>query len=317
MGGISILVGLLVGYGFLIMVIPERASTVVWVALFFAFLGIIGILDDLYAIGQRLKLLLTLVAAAPLIAGGGFSTDLFLPAFGTLHLGVIYAFLLVPLAVGVTVNLANMYAGFNGLEAGIAMIALASCGALAILAGNGWVLLLLAPLIGAAAGFLVFNRFPARIFPGDVGTLVMGGGVGLAAVMGGVEFFAIIVYLPLILDFIFKARVSFSTKQRGHSTVDENGDLTPAPYSSLTHAVMRIARTEKRLVLGLWGVAVLFGSLAIILALLLLPSPGNGEIFRANTWIGICAVLLPSLVILMTFFGIRADGVKLESGVEK
>ena len=44
--------------------------------------------------------------------------------------------------------------------------------------------LLAAALAGACLGFLWFNCHPAEVFMGDVGSLALGGGIGIVAVVG-------------------------------------------------------------------------------------------------------------------------------------
>ena len=47
-------------------------------------------------------------------------------------------------------------------------------------------------LIGALAGFLLFNCFPARVFMGDTGSLALGGAVAAISILTGTEFFMVI-----------------------------------------------------------------------------------------------------------------------------
>src|SRR5665648_905398 len=71
-------------------------------------------------------------------------------------------------------------------------------------------------LAGACLGFLVFNRNPARIFMGDTGSLALGGGVAVAAVMMEMELFLPIVefvYVAESLSVIIQV-VSFKTRKK-------------------------------------------------------------------------------------------------------
>ncbi len=57
-------------------------------------------------------------------------------------------------------------------------------------------------MAGGFAGFLVWNRPPARIFMGDVGSMVLGGGVAMLALVGAASG-AVSVWVSLILTSVF------------------------------------------------------------------------------------------------------------------
>jgi UDP-GlcNAc:undecaprenyl-phosphate GlcNAc-1-phosphate transferase len=79
------------------------------------------------------------------------------------------------------INAFNMLDNMDALSPGVAWIA---TGWLVLLLGESHALPLL-PLMGALSGFLVFNRPPARIFMGDVGSMYLGATIGIATVQLG------------------------------------------------------------------------------------------------------------------------------------
>ena len=85
--------------------------------------------------------------------------------------------------VGLT-NAFNLIDGLDGLAAGIAALAGATCGAILIVRGHTAEAMLLAALVGAAIGFLVFNFAPASIFLGDSGSLLFGFLLATTAIAG-------------------------------------------------------------------------------------------------------------------------------------
>ena len=85
--------------------------------------------------------------------------------------------------VGLT-NAFNLIDGIDGLAAGIAVIAGATCAAILVGRGHAAEAMLLAALVGAALGFLVFNFAPASIFLGDGGSLVFGFVLATTAITG-------------------------------------------------------------------------------------------------------------------------------------
>jgi UDP-GlcNAc:undecaprenyl-phosphate GlcNAc-1-phosphate transferase len=81
----------------------------------------------------------------------------------------------VAIAVLVLINAMNMLDGLDALATGVAMIGAA--GFAAVLSGDDRALAL--ALAGALAGFLWFNRPPARIYLGDAGSYLVGTALAL------------------------------------------------------------------------------------------------------------------------------------------
>jgi UDP-GlcNAc:undecaprenyl-phosphate/decaprenyl-phosphate GlcNAc-1-phosphate transferase len=71
-------------------------------------------------------------------------------------------------------NAFNMLDNMDGLSAGVAAIAGIILGIVAIQSGQFFIAAILAPLVGALLGFLVFNYPPASIYMGDAGSLFIG-----------------------------------------------------------------------------------------------------------------------------------------------
>ena len=91
-------------------------------------------------------------------------------------------------------NAVNLTDGLDGLAAGAAIPTLGVLG----LAGDP---LLATPVMGACAGFLFYNRYPAKIFMGDTGSLALGALMGGIAVQHG-----LLLLLPLIgIIFVIEA----------------------------------------------------------------------------------------------------------------
>lgn len=84
-----------------------------------------------------------------------------------------------------TVNGVNIADGLDGLASGLTAIASFAVGLLAL--GNGVTNGAIASfaLCGGCLGFLVFNRYPAKVFMGDVGSMALGAGLAMSVFMGG------------------------------------------------------------------------------------------------------------------------------------
>ena len=113
------------------------------------------------------------------------------------------ALLVVPALVWMT-NLYNFMDGADGLAGGMAAIGFTTYALVAWPQAPGLAAASLA-VAGAAAGFLVFNFPPARVFLGDAGSVPLGflaGSLGLAGWQAGLwtPWFPVLVFLPFIAD---------------------------------------------------------------------------------------------------------------------
>lgn len=136
---------------------------------------LVGLFDDIKGIDYRAKFAGQIAAALVLIFVGGIkitTLGTLLPETVVLPDWFAIPFTLVVI-VGVT-NAINLADGLDGLAAGICLLSLGSLGYLAFLEGDTIIALLAVTLSGAILGFLRFNTFPATVFMGDTGSLLIG-----------------------------------------------------------------------------------------------------------------------------------------------
>lgn len=165
--------------------------------------------DDRGGLGVRIRLLGQFLSVSAAIAGV-FMTDA--PLADTIlgHDLSRTPLALVGLAILMTgyvwfVNLYNFMDGIDGIAGAETVFIAGSIAAIAWLSGLESPLLFHFPLIlaGAAAGFLVWNWHPAKVFMGDVGSIPLGLTVGfflLSAALSGLLFPAIILPLYFVAD---------------------------------------------------------------------------------------------------------------------
>ena len=134
----------------------------------------LGLVDDFRNLRAALKLVVQ-IGAALLVTTGPFRIErLTIPYVGyTVELGVFSIVVTVLWIVAVS-NALNFIDGVDGLAGGHAMIAAAFFAAIAVLSGQQLTALFAVGLVGATAGFLIYNMPPARIFMGDSGSYVLG-----------------------------------------------------------------------------------------------------------------------------------------------
>ena len=235
--------------------------------------SLVGVLDDLYGLRQRHKVLLLFVAAVPLSLALRSHTTLAVPLLGAVDFGIMFPLVLVPIGISGASNLTNMLAGFNGLEAGIGGVALGAVALSGLVMGNFACFLIGTTMAAALGAFLVYNWYPAKAFPGDAGTLAIGACLACAVIVGEIEFLGVLLLLPHILDFVMK---SFSGRKQGKpfgqrmvygdTKVSNDGILQPPPYLSVPHLVMKAMPVTER---GLVWVLLLFEGLVGVAAVLI------------------------------------------------
>jgi UDP-N-acetylglucosamine--dolichyl-phosphate N-acetylglucosaminephosphotransferase len=272
MGGISVLLGLLVGTAIVMIGSEDPMTPFVAGIATVAGASLVGVADDITNMRQRYKPFLIAATAIPLMYVLWSRGSIPVPPFGALPLGIVYPLVVVPLAIAISANFSNMLAGFNGLEAGSAAIAIGALTFLAAVEGSYVAAAIGVILVCGFVGFLKLNWYPSKMFPGDTGTLMAGAGIAAIALLAGLEFAAIIVSIPAGIDFTLKmvAKKPFGGRfSFGNTTVDEHGYLKPPSYPALVHAFMRAGPiTERGLVRSVLGMQTVYAALAIAVTLL-------------------------------------------------
>jgi UDP-GlcNAc:undecaprenyl-phosphate/decaprenyl-phosphate GlcNAc-1-phosphate transferase len=129
---------------------------------------LVGTIDDRRSVGTISKLFVEVAASLLVIMAGYRIKSVF--GIEIEWFGVAATILWI---VGVT-NAVNMVDGLDGLAAGIGLIISASLLSISLFLGSFTTSLILTALCGALLGFLYHNFFPARIFLGDSGSLLIG-----------------------------------------------------------------------------------------------------------------------------------------------
>jgi UDP-N-acetylglucosamine--dolichyl-phosphate N-acetylglucosaminephosphotransferase len=230
---------------------------------------LVGFIDDLFTgkqknkdvhgdvnfrigLRQRTKALMVIPAAIPLMVINAGHSMITLPFFGAINLGIFYPLFAIPLAVICVSNAVNMLAGINGIEAGMSATALYGLGVFAFMIGS-WEAAAIA-LIGAVAftAFLAYNWYPAKVFPGDSGTYLAGGLIATAVIVGNMEKFGIIIFIPWIIEAFIKLKGHF--KGTCFGKLNKEGFIKPKndKIESLTHVVMNAGNFRE------WQVSAVF-----------------------------------------------------------
>ncbi|MEK6921504.1 MAG: glycosyltransferase 4 family protein [Nanoarchaeota archaeon] len=235
----------------------------------------IGFVDDIlgWKIGLRVryKIALTFFISLPIVVINAGHSAMNLPVLGTVDFGLLYPLLLVPIAIIGTSNGFNMIAGYNGLEAGQGIIILITLTVITYISGNTYLSLMASCMVAAIAAFYFYNMYPAKIFPGDTFTYAVGALIGIIAVLGDIEKYALILFTPYFMEFVLKARGNLV--KESFAVVKEDGFLENKyeKWYGLEHVVIDFLRkikgkaTEQEVVYTIFAIQTFFSLCALTL----------------------------------------------------
>src|SRR3989338_2217545 len=262
-GGLAVMAGVFVGLMFFIFLQTffyhdNSFSLFLFGAVTTLLLGtFIGFIDDSVieknsdgssGLKQWQKPLLTIPIAIPLAVINAANTEVTLPILGHINLGIVYPMIIVPIGVICATNMVNMLAGFNGMETGMGLIYTFSLGLFAYLHNSKFAALIAFVMFACLLAFYLFNKYPAKILPGDSLTYLLGATIGVIAILGNIERAAIIASIPFFAEFILKWRSKFKAKSYGYYYKGKVKSYHKNKIYSLVHILTRTGRyTEKQI----------------------------------------------------------------------
>jgi len=169
-GGIAIFTGIICSLLFWADNFENIQYTLVSILIVF----IVGLIDDLRAITAFKKLIGQILATLVLILLGDLQIDNMHGVLGIYELPIWASVSFTIFVVIVIINGFNLIDGIDGLAGGLGLISSFCFGVIALLMNQIDIALISFTLMGALLGFLKYNIFPARIFMGDTGSLVVG-----------------------------------------------------------------------------------------------------------------------------------------------
>lgn len=197
--GLSILIGLIAASLVVMAAFPSFLTVASSFLLVVLLTGLIGFFDDHGVIGPRLKPLLTAMAGLPIILLGTFDPHPLLPIVGKTRLTIIYP-LLIFFAIAVPANAVNMMDPLNGVMSGTCSIVSFLLLVCLVFLGRWDAAFLCAGLFGCLLAFYRYNRFPSKVFSGNVGSLTVGAAIGAIVVIGRLEAIGVVALMPHIMN---------------------------------------------------------------------------------------------------------------------
>ncbi|OYT36396.1 glycosyl transferase family 4 [Candidatus Pacearchaeota archaeon ex4484_71] len=244
-GGIPVLMGFTIGVFLYIALKTFLFKESTHLPEIFALMGVllfaslVGVVDDLLGwkrgLSRRTRIILLIFSAVPLMVLNVGSSTIF-----GIDIGLLYPLLVIPIGIVGATTTFNFVAGYNGLETSQGIIILTSLAVVTFITGNPWLSVLSMCMVMAMIALYPFNKYPAKVFPGDILTYAVGAMIAGIAILGNIEMIAMFFFIPYIIEAILKLRGRLD--KESFAKLNRDGTLK-APYKKiygLEHLAIKI-----------------------------------------------------------------------------
>lgn len=227
---------------------------------------LLGVFDDLRGADAKLKFFVQVIAAI-IILIYGIKISLFTNPFSSgqsLGIGIWGIPLTIFWVIFIT-NSLNLLDGLDGLAAGISCIILITMFCIAAYQKDYLIMALSISLVGATLGFLRYNFNPAKIFMGDTGSLFLGFTLAVLSIKGSHKSATTVaLFIPIITMGLPIIDTLLAISRR----IWNGKNIFRADDEHIHHRLIKIGLSQKRAVLVLYGVSLLLGAAAFLLAVI-------------------------------------------------
>jgi UDP-GlcNAc:undecaprenyl-phosphate GlcNAc-1-phosphate transferase len=285
LGGLAIFLGILVPSLAFLALDGEMRGIVLGAAV----ACVVGAVDDFRGLDPLPKLAGQVAAASIPLAFGVWIDHFTFPFIGVVDLSPWVGMPLTVVWIVAVMNMVNFLDGMDGLAAGVCAIAGLTFAILALSLGKVDAAILSAVVAGACIGFLRHNFFPARIFMGDSGALVLGFTLATVSISGLLKTAStVVLFLPLLVLAVPIIDTSFVVAKR----VKYGRPISSPDRSHLHHRFMNIGFSQRRAAVTMWAWTASLGAAA--LATRFIPFRQRGEWHTGET-IAVVAIALGAL----------------------
>lgn len=267
MGGLVFLISIIITVSVVAWLADLLTAKVLILLLVLFGYGMIGFLDDFIKVVVKRnlgltslqKLLAQIVIAVIsffVLSSIDFETGVNIPFTDiSIELSWLYVFFIVFWLVGFS-NAVNLTDGLDGLVAGTASIAFAAFGALAIHQDEIGIAIFTFSVTGGLLGFLIFNKYPAKVFMGDTGSLALGGALAMVSILLKQEL------LLLLIGLVFVIETASVILQVGSFKLRQKRIFKMSP---IHHHFELSGWSEWKVVLVFWSVGLISAAIAVFL----------------------------------------------------
>ena len=228
----------------------------------FAFMVVVGALDDVYSLPPLAKFIGQIVAATIIVCTGTTLDNFKMPFTSTIvHLDA-WTYPITVLYLVCFANVINLIDGLDGLSAGITAIASITLFILTMHLMHADAASLAIILVGCCIGFLFYNFSPASIFMGDSGSLLLGLALGTVSLLGASRFASVTALaVPIVIAGVpvIDTLSAIVRRLRGHQPIQV------ADAGHIHHRLLRRGFSQRKSVLIIYGWTALLSVAACII----------------------------------------------------
>ena len=263
MGGLAIFIGFLLSILVFSRELDRGLQSILLGAIVIV---ILGVFDDKYALGAKLKLVVQLLAACIVVFYGNLRIDRLTNPFGSSLYSYwdfgVFAYPITIIWIVAITNAVNFIDGLDGLACGVSCISSINMLVIALLVSNEEVSILMAALTGACLGFVPYNFNPAKIFMGDTGSTFLGFMLATVSIQGLFKAYAAISFIvPFLLLGLPIFDICFAVIRRvatGHSPME-------ADRGHFHHRLIDMGFSQKQSVAIAYVLTGILGLAAVLL----------------------------------------------------
>ena len=264
MGGIAIFCGFMLSA----LLFVNLSDQITGILIGCVIVAMMGGMDDVFNFNPWLKLAGPVAAALMCVAFGvvadGVTNFFFVGRGTTLYLPHAFSgFVTVLWIVGCT-NAINLIDGLDGLAVGMSTISAITLFAISLSVEftDPNVSVLLLCVIGACCGFWPYNRNPAKIFMGDVGSQMLGFLLASISVLGLFKMHALVtMLLPFLALAVPLADTFFAFVRR----IAQGQSPFHPDKGHLHHRLLAMGLTQKQAVSVMYSFSIIFGIFAFLM----------------------------------------------------
>ena len=239
--------------------------------------GFIGLFDDIADLPPAGKVAFGIIPSIPLIASHILLPRPLIPFIGRTRLTLAY-YPGVMIYTTVMINAVNMIDSLNGLMPGVVLISMVSMVLSSSITGMPNATNIGIATIPPLLAYYLYNRYPSKVFGGNVASMAIGSTLASLALVGRVEVPGVVSILPIAINGYcilastgLKGRNALKTRPvivtEGRLRANPSQDATVTLISMLCREK---AKSELTIILEIYALMALSGFLAIITAFLCL-----------------------------------------------
>jgi UDP-GlcNAc:undecaprenyl-phosphate/decaprenyl-phosphate GlcNAc-1-phosphate transferase len=241
-------------------------SNILWALLAgFCIILITGLIDDIWQMIPVVKFTGEILAALVFLLLADVAITSFgdLVGTGPLTTGRYAIPVSIFCMVGV-INALNLADGLDGLAGGISAIGCVFLACFAWMSGQSSYLAIVIALLGSVLGFLYYNRYPARIFMGDTGSLVLGYLLSAVCILLVQDYTLVNKVLPVSMATVLGLPIVDAMIVMTNRMLHGKNPFSP-DNTHIHHRLMDIGFSHQQTVLVIYAAMISCGLLAVLM----------------------------------------------------